>query len=187
MTEATDVIWEAQSETLTGKASGGRIVKGRYRLTREFLFFETGTLRTDAQQVPIAFVKDVDVKQSITQKARGVGNVIVHIEHLSGRAETASRAEKVTMESIGDPKGAQRVINDTAREARHELQARSNTMNYNQNMSPGGPMGSAAAQPAATAPPDPMAQLKQLGELREAGVLSDAEFDAKKSDILSRM
>ena len=49
-----------------------------------------------------------------------------------------------------------------------------------------------AAAPAAAAPAAPaggdmdakIAQLKQLGELRDAGILTDAEFDAKKAQIL---
>ena len=71
-----DTIWSAQSQTLASAATGGKAVKGRYRLTHEMLYFERGTLRTDAQQVPIVHVLDVDVKQSMTQKARGVGDVI---------------------------------------------------------------------------------------------------------------
>jgi uncharacterized membrane protein YdbT with pleckstrin-like domain len=51
------------------------------------LYFETGTLRTDAQQVPIRVVMDVDVKQSMVQKSRGVGDVIVHIERTGGAIE----------------------------------------------------------------------------------------------------
>jgi len=42
-------------------------------------------------------------------------------------------------------------------------------------------------QPAAQAPPDTneqLLQLRQLGELREQGVLSDAEFEAQKQKIL---
>lgn len=42
----------------------------------------------------------------------------------------------------------------------------------------------AAPGPAA---PDVMAQLKQLGELKDAGILSPEEFDAKKQDLLSRL
>jgi Short C-terminal domain len=34
---------------------------------------------------------------------------------------------------------------------------------------------------------DPMAQLKQLGELRDAGVVTPEEFEAKKAEILSRV
>jgi Short C-terminal domain len=41
-------------------------------------------------------------------------------------------------------------------------------------------------EPAAAAPStdDKLAQLKQLGELRDAGVLSDAEFEGQKGKIL---
>jgi len=40
------------------------------------------------------------------------------------------------------------------------------------------------AQPAAATMDDKLAQLKQLGELRDAGVLSDAEFEGQKDKIL---
>jgi len=57
-------------------------------------------------------------------------------------------------------------------------------------------LSNAAATPAALtptpAPPeapavDPMAQIKQLGELRDAGLLTDEEFTSKKAEILSRI
>jgi hypothetical protein len=34
-------------------------------------------------------------------------------------------------------------------------------------------------------PPDPLAQLKELGELKAAGVLTEAEFEAQKAKILA--
>jgi Short C-terminal domain len=40
------------------------------------------------------------------------------------------------------------------------------------------------AAPAAPAP-DPLAQLKQLGELKAAGVLTEAEFEQQKAKILN--
>lgn len=53
-----------------------------------------------------------------------------------------------------------------------------------------GHSGSAAPAAAALASASPdmgdkLAQLKQLGELRESGVLTDAEFGAQKAQILS--
>ncbi|MCW3002473.1 MAG: Uncharacterized protein JWQ20_1771 [Conexibacter sp.] len=55
-----------------------------------------------------------------------------------------------------------------------------------------GPAQSGAAQEAAPAPaapapaaPDTLSQLKELGSLREQGVLTDAEFEAQKARILS--
>ncbi len=41
-----------------------------------------------------------------------------------------------------------------------------------------------APQAAAPAAPDPMAQLKELGELHASGVLTDEEFAAQKAKIL---
>ena len=42
-------------------------------------------------------------------------------------------------------------------------------------------------EPAAAAPPaaDPLEQLKQLGELKDSGVLTEAEFEAQKAKILA--
>lgn len=42
-------------------------------------------------------------------------------------------------------------------------------------------------RPAGPSAPDLLTQLRGLAELRDAGVLSDEEFEAKKADILSRM
>ena len=59
-----------------------------------------------------------------------------------------------------------------------------------QVMQPGSaaPIAAAPAPAPAAASPDmgdKLAQLKQLGELHQAGVLTDAEFDAQKAQILS--
>jgi len=40
------------------------------------------------------------------------------------------------------------------------------------------------AAPAAPAQPDPIEQLKQLAELKDQGILTQAEFDAQKAKIL---
>jgi hypothetical protein len=42
-----------------------------------------------------------------------------------------------------------------------------------------------APAPAATSTDDKLEQLKQLGELKTAGVLTDAEFEAQKAKILA--
>jgi hypothetical protein len=48
----------------------------------------------------------------------------------------------------------------------------------------------AAAPPSAAAPApaaDPLERLNKLGELRAAGVLTDAEFEAKKAELLAQI
>jgi hypothetical protein len=42
----------------------------------------------------------------------------------------------------------------------------------------------APPEPEAAAEPDPLEQLKQLGELKASGVLTDEEFAAQKAKIL---
>ena len=42
-----------------------------------------------------------------------------------------------------------------------------------------------APPPAAAPAADPLEQLKQLGELKASGVLTDAEFEAQKAKILA--
>lgn len=46
------------------------------------------------------------------------------------------------------------------------------------------PPAAQPAQPAAPSMDDKLAQLKELGSLKDAGVLSEAEFEAQKQKIL---
>jgi len=53
-------------------------------------------------------------------------------------------------------------------------------------LAPAGPASAAAAIPSPVPPPpdDLFSQLRQLGELRAAGILTDDEFEAQKRRIL---
>jgi hypothetical protein len=42
-----------------------------------------------------------------------------------------------------------------------------------------------APEPAPAAAPDPIAQLKDLADLKSQGVLTDAEFEAQKARVLN--
>jgi hypothetical protein len=170
------VVWSATGQPITG------IGAGRYKLTATMLFFEKGAFSTRAQQVPIAHVIDVDMRQSITQRARSVGNVLVHVQRSNG-------VELVVLEDIPDPRGAVSVINSTAHAARLVEQQRTNTHHYSgvpPTATPA-PAPAPAAAPAATAATDPIEQLRRLGELRDAGILTEEEFATKKAEILSRL
>lgn len=164
------VLWAAKGQPLTGFGAG------RYKLTHTMLFFEKGTLSTRAQQIPIAQVMDVDMRQSVTQKARGVGNVLVHVQRGQG-------VELVVLEDIPDPRAAVTVINNTARAARLAEQQRQNTHHY----SGVPPMAAQAVAEVPTPPSDPIEQLRRLGEVRDAGIVTEEEFAAKKAEILSRL
>ena len=172
-----DAIWQAVGKPITG------IGAGKYKLTAHYLFFEKGTLRTDSQQVPVSALLDVDVRQSMTQKARGVGTVVVHIQR-------PTRVELVALEDIPNFREGQRAINETAHTARLAIQRNQNTMRY-EGVSPM-QQGAFNATPEqvpvqASSSADPIDQLQRLGQLRDAGILTEDEFQAKKSEILSRM
>lgn len=168
-------IWAAVGRPLT------RVGAGRYRLDSHYLYFESGALRTDSQQVPISAVVDVDVQQSMGQKARGVFTVLVHVQR-------AQSLEIVKMEDIPDGREAMRVINETAHAARLAIQQNANTMRYQSQVQQVQPSVTQVpvASPSSEAT-DPFEQLRKLGELRDAGILTEAEFASKKAEILSRL
>ena len=161
-------IWEGAPQTLTALATQGKVQSTRYRLTPLTLHIERGLMRTDSQQVPLAAVYDIDVKQSMTQKARGVGDVVVHVN-------TGAHAETITLEQVSDPKKLRDLINRAIADAKRHLaeQGRAQV-----TVSP-----SAAAAPAAPAG-DLVEQLTKLAALRDAGVLTPAEFETQKARLL---
>lgn len=165
-------VWHAVGRPLTG------IGAGRYRLTETYLFFERGTLSLNAQQIPVADVHDVDARQSMTQKARGVGSITLHVHR-------ASRVEVVVIEDIPNFREGVQAINHAAHTARAAIQQRSQTQTINHN----GGYAPQHAAPAVTAPaaPDVIEQLRQLGQLRDAGVVTPEEFEAKKTELLARL
>ena len=169
-------LWEGWGKPLTG--IGG----GRYRLTAHYLYFERGTLKTDSQQVPVSALHDIDVLQSMSQKARGVGSVIVHINR-------GSYMERVQIVDVPNFREGQQAINAAATTARRVLQERQNTSTIRyEGLHPGAQIAQAGQPPAAAQPePDYIAQLEQLAKLRDNGILSDAEFSTKKADILRRI
>lgn len=189
-------IWHATGKPLTGVGAG------RYRLTDRYLYFEKGALRTKAQQIPIHELYDVDANQSIAQKARGVGTITLHVRRATG-------IEIVHLEDVPNFREGVQAINDTSRAAREYLENRSRTQTFNHQgggyspgmsngYAPAGFGGHAAGAPGGHAMPasvptpassgdDILAQLERLGGLRDAGVLTPDEFEAKKAEMLRRL
>lgn len=170
---ANQLLWEGASSQLTG--IGG----GRYRLTRHHLYFETGVLRTDSQQIPVEHIYDVDVRQTMMQKSRGVANVYVHLNRPNGVQET------VIMENLTEAKGVQHVINEAVRARKLELKREETTHTYLGGLPHHIP--AAPQQTAEDKQPDIIDQITRLGELHKAGVLTQEEFETKKAELLSRL
>ncbi|KQR39769.1 SHOCT domain-containing protein [Microbacterium sp. Leaf159] len=172
-----DAIWTAVGKPLTGLGAG------RYKLTAEYLVFETGTLSSKGQQIRAREIHDVDSSQTMAQKARGVGNITLLARRPSGD-------EKVVMQDIPNFREGVVAINRVADEARHAQHLRENTsrssIEYSgavQTVAPAfAPAASAA--PAVSAAGDLNSELERLAGLRAQGILDDEEFTAAKRKLL---
>ncbi len=174
-----DTIWSAVGKPLS------HVGAGRYRLTPLFLHFERGALRTNAQQIPIHEVYDVDAHQTMQQKARGVGTITLIVHRSAGN-------ETVKLEDVADFRAGVHAINEAAHRRREEMQTRSTTSTINYSGTPIGahaiPVAATAGAGAAPASADDVfALLERLGKLREAGIVTDEEFVTKKAELLSRL
>ena len=173
-------IWAATAKPMKG--FGG----ARYRLTPEFLIIERGTVTSNIEQVRIAFVTDIHTHQTISQKARKIGDLAITVTHPEGTVE------RVEIKDIPNPSEVASIMVKAANAAREVERARQSTSFIQHAGTPvGTPQAPAPPAPATTPAPtqdeDPMAKLKQLGDLHAAGVLSDEEFQAAKASILARM
>ncbi|WP_413600868.1 DUF2510 domain-containing protein [Curtobacterium sp. Curtsp57] len=170
-----DTIWSAVGKPLTG--IGG----GRYTLTPEYLYFESGTIRTNAQQIRTHEIFDVDAKQSMAQRARGLGTITLHARRADGSSET------VVLEDIPNFREGVTALNDAAYTAREALRVRETTQHVNYQGSPFPHAAAPAQAPAAPAPSaasDLNAELERLAGFHQSGVLTDEEFTAAKRKLL---
>lgn len=170
-----ETIWSAIGRPLTG------IGAGKYRLTAELLYFETGTLATRSQQIATWQIHDVDASQSLTQRTRGVGTITLHARRPSGD-------ETVTLADVPDFRDGVRLINDAAHTAGNRKRELEHTQHVNYTGGPAQPQFSPPPAPAPAAPatggPDLMAELEKLAAFKQQGLLDDEEFAAAKRKLL---
>jgi len=189
--QSTQVLWEGKSHDLTSAASGGRIVSASYRLTTDSLYFASGVLSTREESIPLWAIIDADISQTMTQKALGVADLRLKLD---GNVQARFGQAVVLLKSIKDARevrdcmlrqaNAVRAYWQQYEHARSIEQARASAAYFNV-----GAPAPQQQQPAVTAPPssgqsDFMEQLKKLGEMREAGLLTDEEFAAAKAKLL---
>jgi hypothetical protein len=153
-------------------------------MNQEYLFFEKGTLRTDSQQIPLAMIVDVDARQTMTQKARSVGSVFVHVQRSNGAHEVA------ILDDLPDFRDAVARINDASRQARYHAHTILNTQHINYHGTPqSAPATHIPPQSAPTRPPadEIFAQIERLGDLRDKGFITGEDFEQKKAELLARL
>lgn len=174
----SETLWEGESKDLTSVATGGRVVKKRYKITREFIFEDAGIIGSKEEQIPLWAVRDVDVKQSILQKTRNVGDVSIRVETNDYTGKKA-----VVLESIETPKEVRNLINEHSRLARELKMRQQQSVNYSGH-GPAGP-GAIWSGQQGTQKEDPIEKLAKLGALLKDGLISQEEFESQKKKLLS--
>lgn len=161
------VIWSTVGKPIS------RVGAGRYSLTADFLVIEKGMVSTNRQQIRTHEIFDVDGRQTMSQKARGIGTVTLHAKRSNGELET------IQLVDIPEFRQAVEIINNTAEEARIRLQRRANAQTLTHEAQP-----PAAPSAPTEASKDLNEELMKLANLRDSGLLTDEEFSAAKRKLL---
>ncbi|WP_160323696.1 PH domain-containing protein [Frankia sp. BMG5.23] len=107
-------MWEATSRSLAGLASGGRAAD-RYRIAGTRLYVTRGITTTTTEQYEIALLFDIDVRQTLVQKARSIGDVVVHVRRGWGH-------DTVILQSVSEPMRVRDMLNQMAERAQRHQQ-----------------------------------------------------------------
>ena len=146
-------------------------------LTTDRLVTRTGVLAKHSKEIPLERINDVTFNQSVTQRMVGAGTLVV---------ESAGERGQETIRHVRNPEQVQLMIYK-------EVEQNANRMSPPTS----GSSSPAPAQPASgSASPAPAPerqgvsipeQIEALARLKEEGVISEAEYEAKKAQLLERM
>ena len=127
-------------------------------LTSDRLITRHGIIAKNSREIPLERINDVAFNQSVIDRVLGAGDLLV---------ESAGERGQTRIENVRKPEQVQLMIYKETEE------------NNNRMMRPG------PTQPAAgSSVPE---QIAALARLHEQGVLSEAEFETKKQELLKRI
>ena len=142
-----------------------RWVSTHFVLTSDRVIFRTGIIAKHGIEIPLERINTIFFHQRIFERMLGLGDLEI---------ESASKDGAQRFEDIHNPSGVQNEI---------YKQMEANEIKAAQRIS-GGINAAQAAGSAAESIPD---QIAKLAQLRDQGVLTEDEFQAKKADLLGRM
>lgn len=132
-------------------------------VTTDRLISRSGVLRREGVEIPLERVNTVFFSQSIFERVIGSGDL---------RIESAGEMGTSSFSDIRRPLDVQNEI---------YMQMESNENRKFDRVAQGMQANAGVAQPSIAE------QIQQLDGLRQQGLLTDAEFDQKKADLLRRM
>jgi uncharacterized membrane protein YdbT with pleckstrin-like domain len=179
---STRVLWQGDSNDMASLASRGKVTSASYRVTEDAIHFASGIVSTKEEILPIWTVKDIDLSQTLTQKARGVADLTLKID------ETASSygQQILVLKSIADGKEVRDLILRQANEIRNFWNTRKHEMEIERNKASASQVISVAPQAVPSENKDSlMAQIERLAEMMQNGLLTAEEFSAAKAKLLA--
>jgi uncharacterized membrane protein YdbT with pleckstrin-like domain len=132
-------------------------------VTSDRVIFRTGAFAKHGVEIPMEKINNINFHQGIWERVIGAGDLEI---------ESAGREGQSRFEDTWHPDGVQQEI------------YRQMEVNAKKRASWKMPQGAAAPSAPAHSIPE---QLDQLADLRDRGVITQAEFDAKKAELLGRM
>jgi uncharacterized membrane protein YdbT with pleckstrin-like domain len=162
---------------------GFRYLKWNYThfvVTSDRVIYRTGVLAKHGVEIPMERINNINFHQGMFERLIGAGDLDI---------ESAGRDGQSHFDDIWHPDGVQQEL---YRQMEANARKRAGWANPAPAATqPTAPAAAPAPGPAAAAPAAPAAdipeQIQKLSELRDKGVISPAEFEAKKAQLLERM
>lgn len=134
--------------------------------------YHTGLLHRTGVGIPLDRINNVNYSQTFIERMFRSGDLLI---------ESAGESGDTTFHNIPNPQGAQHMVyeqieNYAQRDARRDADAVAEAMKAQQ-----------AQMTAAQGATSVTAQIEELGRLRDAGLITPEEFEAKKRDLLDRL
>ena len=146
-----------------------RWISTHFVLTSDRVIFRTGIVAKNGIEIPLERINTIFFHQRIFERMLGLGDLEI---------ESASKDGAQKFDDIKNPSSVQNEIYQ---------QMEANEIKAANRISGGINAAHAAQATSAGASASIPDQIAQLGVLRDQGVLTEAEFQAKKNELLDRM
>jgi hypothetical protein len=193
-------LWFGQSMNPATGATG--LSKATYRITKDRVWIDSGLVTTHSEHVPLWAVKDIDVRQSILQRNKDIGDVNLVLEDPTYSVDPnwtgTSSADlgghtsgQLLLDNIEHPYEVRDLLLPLVSEARTKKTIERQSQYVHMQPPIGTPYGAPMQPPVVPPPAEPSEpktdladQLRKLADLRDAGVLTDEEFSSQKAKLL---
>ena len=130
-------------------------------LTSDRLITRNGIIAKHSKEIPLERINDVAFSQTVIERVLGAGDLLI---------ESAGERGQTRIDNVRKPEQVQLMI------------YKETEGNNERMMAP-----RAAGAPASPAAESPLAKLEALARLREQGAISEADYEAKKQDLLKQV